>query len=155
MIIVGIDPGKNGGVAIAIDNNVKTFAAPSIEKIIAELEWQAMGEEDLYVYIEKAQAMPGQGVSSMFNYGVGYGQLLGVIQALKIPHVLVHPRTWTKVMHAGTKLDEPKKRSLEAAKRLFPTHSLLATSKCRKQHDGIVDALLIMQYGRLDQRIIK
>jgi len=91
--------------------------------------------------------MPGQGNVSMFNYGVGFGTLLGIMATLKIPHTLVHPKTWCKVMHSGTTADEAKARSLEAARRLYPEVQLIRP-RCTKPDEGYVDALLIAGYGK-------
>ena len=103
--------------------------------------------KDSHVFLEKAQSMPGQGVSSMFNYGVGFGTILGILAALKIPHTLVHPKTWCKVMHAGTTADDAKARSLEAVRRLFPSVPIIRP-RCTKPDEGYVDAILIAEYGR-------
>ena len=100
-----------------------------------------------HVFCEKSQSMPGQGNVSMFNYGVGFGTLLGIMATLKIPHTLVHPKTWCKVMHSGTTADEAKARSLEAARRLYPEVQLVRP-RCTKPDEGYVDALLIAGYGK-------
>lgn len=98
------------------------------------------------IFIEKAQAMPKQGVSSTFNYGTGFGRLIGWCEALGLPFELVTPQAWMRVMHAGTTGTDSKARSLQAAQRLFPGVSLIP-GKCRKPHMGLVEALLICEYG--------
>ena len=104
-------------------------------------------KDECHVFLEKSQAMPGQGSVSMFNYGVGFGTLLGVLAALKIPHTLVHPKTWCKVMHQGTTAGEAKERSLEAARRLYPQVELIRP-RCRKPDEGYIDALLLAGYAK-------
>lgn len=153
MIIVGIDPGKSGAIALlttfsGVRADVELLVMPEVQAVAAKLQWVAAAAQDAHVFVEKAQSFPSQGIASAFNYGTGYGELLGMLWALGLAHTLVPPRTWTKVMHAGTKSTEPKKRSLEAAQRLFPTIKLTATPRCKKPHDGLVDALLIAEYGR-------
>jgi len=108
--------------------------------------WKHQG---LYIYIEKVHAMPGQGVSSMFKFGKVYGEVLGAIKSENIPHTLITPQKWQKEIFQGieTKL-KPKEKALIAAKRLFPNESFLATPRSRKPHDGMVDALLLAEYGR-------
>ena len=149
MKIIGIDPGKKGALVILDGENVILHQMPedanSIVLILAEYT------TDSHVFLEKAQAMSiggnKQGVSSMFNYGVGFGTILGILAALKIPHTLVHPKTWCKVMHAGTTADDAKARSLEAARRLFPSVQLIRP-RCTKPDEGFIDAVLIAEYGR-------
>ncbi len=92
--------------------------------------------------------MPKNGAVSMFNYGVHFGQLLGVITSLGIAHTLIPPTTWTKTMHVGTTKTEPKEKSLQAVRRLFPGQKLTFGEKAKKPHDGLIDALLIADYGR-------
>lgn len=142
MVIVGIDPGQKGAI-VELGDDIFVHPMPGIADVRNLLD----ASEPYHVFIEKAQSFPGQGISSAFNYGVHFGELLGCIQALGIAHTLVPPRTWTKVMHAGCAAGEPKERSLEAARRLFPSVNLVQP-RCKKPHDGIVDALLIAEYGR-------
>ena len=99
-------------------------------------------------FVEKTQAAPGQGVTSMHSFGIGAGIILGVLAALDIPTELVVPSVWTRVMHRGSQGATPKERSRETALRLFPGHTFLATSRSRKPHEGIIDAVLIAEYGR-------
>jgi len=144
MTIVGIDPGKKGAIVAMIPNDIIMHRMP---ESAGELVDVLSNYTEAHIFVEKSQAMKGQGVSSMFNYGVGFGTILGVIAALKITHTLVHPKTWCKVMHSGTTNDTAKARSLEAAQRLFPKVQLVRPG-CKKPDEGFVDALLICEYGR-------
>lgn len=156
MIICGIDPGQKGGWAtIRANGDVEVFSMPP--ELSSPMYFfagylnglrMAAGTEELHVFIEKAQAMPKQGVSSMFTYGVHFGTLLGIIMAYRVKHTLVPPRTWASKIHAGTKAGDPKHRTLEAVRRLFPAVDLLETPRCKKPHSGKVDALAIAEYGR-------
>lgn len=158
MIIIGIDPGQHGGIAIVDDTGkIKSLGVMPIrttEIDIGELG-RAIGfcEIPCHIYCEHSQAIPGaRSSSSTFKFGCSFGILLGVMGTLRIPFTLCKPQAWQKVMHQGVdpKLD-PKKRSLIAAKRLYPDQTFLATPRCKVAHDGLIDALLIAEYGRRQQ----
>lgn len=94
------------------------------------------------VFIEKVSAMPGQGVSSMFRLGEGYGLWIGIISALKLPLTKVHPATWKKVMMQGI---SDKDAARGRAQELFPD---AAGYFKRKLDCDRADAVLIAEYGR-------
>lgn len=144
--VVGIDPGAKGALAIV---------ARDFSKMVLLSEVDASCFNDLiqehnikHAFIEKAQAMPGQGVVAMFNYGVGFGRLLAWCEAFKVPFTLIPPQTWTKRMHKGCTGKDAKAKSLIASKRLFPNEKFIPKG-CRVPHMGLVDARLIAEYGRL------
>jgi crossover junction endodeoxyribonuclease RuvC len=143
--IVGIDPGKKGGVASIRADGYLLDYVPMCEAY--ELAEYLRDKEILRCYVERCQAMPSQGVKSMFTYGVGYGKILGVLETLKISHDTVPPQTWQRKMIPGTKKGETKKAALVKARQLFPHESFVLPS-CRVAHDGVVDAVLIAEYGR-------
>jgi crossover junction endodeoxyribonuclease RuvC len=89
--------------------------------------------------------MPHQGVTSMFSFGQSYGFILGVLTAFGIGYQLVPPGTWKR--EHGL-LHTQKQDSVAVAKRLFPGVSLLPTERCRKESDGMAEALLIAEYAR-------
>ncbi len=150
-MIVGIDPGRAGGYAAITLEQVSVSVLPATYLFADTIDSLiAIGLK--HVFVEKAQCMPKNGAVGMFNYGQGFGELLGVLIALKVPFTLVPPRAWSKVMHAGVQGDDPKKKSITAAKRLFPNVELRATERCRKPHLGMVEALLIAEYGRRQLR---
>ena len=120
---------------------------PSDAIELADLLAKYKGMDECHVFCEKSQSMPGQGVASTFQFGVGFGTILGILAALRLPHTLVHPKTWCKVMHSGTKADDAKARSLEAVRRLYPDVQLIRP-RCRNPDLGFVDALLICGYGK-------
>ena len=97
----------------------------------------------LHAYIERAQAMPKQGVTSMFNYGKGFGLWLGLLIGIGIPYTLVSPIRWKKVMLPDMAKD--KGASLLRAKQLFPQCS--AQLQLVKDHNK-AEALLIAAYGQ-------
>lgn len=151
MIYIGIDPGKNGGIACIqkVDGEQIIEIAPySDENIIGllnkcDLVADISGEE-IRCVLEKVNAMPGQGVVSMFNFGQNYGFIQGVLKAYNIPFELVPPAKWKKEFSVTS----DKNTSIEVAKRLFPNVNLKATERCKKDHDGMAEALLIAEYCR-------
>lgn len=144
-IVVGIDPGARG--ALAVLNHGLPEAHLVMPQDLREIISWVESYTPAHVFIEKAQSFPGQGVSSAFNYGRHYGELLGILQALQIPFTAVGPRLWTSKMHMGISGTEAKKKSLEAFHRHFPMVDA-CPPRCKKPHDGIVDAYLIAAYGQ-------
>jgi hypothetical protein len=150
--ICGIDPGGNSG-GIALINGQLTGhrqvihlgTMPEDLRYLVEL----FNAHDIaHVFLEKAQSFPKQGLSSTFNYGRHYGELIGILTALELPFTLVRPQEWTKVIHAGTDGDmSAKERTLQAITRLYPSISLLATPRSKVPHPGLYDALGIAEMG--------
>ena len=146
MIYIGIDPGKNGGIAkINTDTGFVKTVTFSEESLISELEGYFMFDKSpLRCVLEKVNAMPGQGVVSMFNFGQNYGFIQGVLKAYKIPYELVTPQKWKKEFSCTS----DKNTSIEVCKRLFPNVNLKATDRCKKDHDGMAEALLLACYAK-------
>ena len=142
MIYIGVDPGKNGGIAIIDSDGVIAFPF-SEERLLIELDGIAQ-EYECICYLEHVHAMPKQGVSSTFNFGMNFGFIQGVLKAYSIPYELVTPQKWKKEFSCTS----DKNTSIEVCKRLFPYASLKATDRCKKDHDGMAEALLIAEYGR-------
>lgn len=159
-MVIGIDPGLTGGIAVLLDGNpVYTVVMPVIgnvldlPRLIQHLRFPP-GDMKLFapplpaVYLERAQPMPKQGSVSTFKFGRTMGQIEGVVTALGLPLVLVPPQRWQKVMHAGIERTlGPKERSAMAVARLYPHLDLRASPRCRKAHEGLVDALLLGAWG--------
>lgn len=146
--IIGIDPGKEGGIA-ALSREGELIAIGPLNELSPETFAKIASEADYQptlVLIERAQAMPGQGVTSMFTYGTGFGRLLGWCEAFGLAHQLVPPVQWSRVMHAGTSGKDTKARSVQAAQRLFPG-VVFTVGKSKRPHLGLVEALLIAAYG--------
>lgn len=87
--------------------------------------------------------MPGQGVTSMFSFGENFGFIKGLLEAFGIPYELVRPQKWKKEFSISE-----KNQSVEVCKRLFPGESLKRTPRCKKDHDGMAEALLMAEYAR-------
>ena len=93
--------------------------------------------------LEHVGAMPGQGVTSMFSFGENFGYLKGLLEAFEIPYELVRPQRWKKEFGIIG-----KNQSVEVCKRLFPGVSLRRTERCKKDHDGMAEALLMVEFAR-------
>lgn len=118
------------------------FSESGYKFILCYLAENHKGE--LRCCIERVNAMPGQGVTSMFNFGLNYGWLLGQLDAYDIPYETVLPKKWK----AEFGLTGDKTNSIEVCKRLFPKVSLLRTERCKKDDDGKAEALLMAEYAR-------
>lgn len=163
MAFAGIDIGAKGGIAVLSETGAVLHlrAMPSMAgKFTIPLMVDALREVDeharlhspggiRFCILEQVGAFPGQGVSSMFSFGYNAGSIEGCISSLSWPYQLVRPQVWQKMMHVGIHSGvDPKVKSLMAAKRLFPKETFLATSRSLKPHDGIIDAILMAEYGR-------
>lgn len=146
MIYIGIDPGKNGGIAYIHQTQtgitvyeVAVFDETTLIRLLSNFNKNAC-----ICALEQVHAMPKQGVSSTFNFGVNYGFIQGVLKAYGISYELVTPQKWKKEFSVTS----DKNTSIEVCKRLFPNVNLKATERCKKDHDGMAEALLIAEYGR-------
>lgn len=156
-LYVGVDPGKNGAVVIIDCQAQIVDKSPMFVDLGGELDPVAYynflsknSNHISHVFVEKVNAMPGQGVTSMFSFGQAFMFSYVVPKLMKLPLTLVTPQSWQKVMHEGIdKTLAAKKRSLIAFNRLFPGLDLRKTERCKGPHDGMIDALLLANYGRL------
>lgn len=134
--VIGIDPGKSGGIAYIRGDEVEVYKIPPLESDIAGI-LANLSQKASFCYIEKVGAMPGQGVTSMFSFGRSYGFLRGCLISFRIPFDEVPPRTWQASLGCLSKGDKNVTKS--KAQQLFPqikvTHAL-------------ADALLIAYYGK-------
>ena len=148
-VFVGIDPGKSGGVSLIkiVEGEISAESYPMEAVELPRLMADLIEDERTYAVIacvEKVGARPGQGVTSMFNFGQGFGYIQGVLDANFIPYQLIPPQKWKKEFSLGA----DKEDSIKACKRLFPHVSLRRTPKCAKDHDGMAESLLIAEYAR-------
>ena len=145
MVYIGIDPGKSGAMAIitqpaaGVDVRLGPFAEQDYKNVARIARDVAVG-----CVVERVTAMPKQGVTSMFNFGVNFGFIQGLLTAYGIPFELVSPAKWKREF--GVTSD--KNTSIAVAQRLFPGVSLLRTERCKKPDDGIAEALLMAEYAR-------
>lgn len=153
-MIIGIDPGMKGGISCLSKDGRIIWVKPmpvNTKEINMPGIIELLNRESLHcsmVAIEQCQAMPKQGVCSMFNYGVGYGMLKGLVHGLKLPMMTLKPREWQRLVHQGSKDIGPKERSYVSALELYPTHNFLATPRSTKPHEGMIDAVLIAEACR-------
>ena len=148
MIVISADPGMKGGLAILDTTSGIALAAP-MPTIGKEIDYRKIHEAfttstpDIIV-IEKVHAMPNQGVTSMFNFGMGYGSLVALASVSKARLVLVPPQMWKKHVLAGTSKD--KDAAIQFCDQTYPSINLVLP-RCRKPHDGMADAICMAHYG--------
>lgn len=145
MIFIGIDPGQSGALAIIKDGEIELYPFDEHEYISAMNNLSAYENADkIRCCLEHVSAMPGQGVTSMFKFGQNFGFIQGVLQSFGIPYELVRPQKWKKEFS----ITSDKNTSIEVCKRLFPGVNLKRTERCRKDDDGLAEALLMAEYAR-------
>lgn len=101
-------------------------------------------EDGFRCCLERVGAMPGQGVTSMFKFGENFGFIQGLLTAYGIPYELVTPQKWKKEFQ----VTGDKNSSIAVCKRLFQGVSLRRTDRCKTDHDGMAEALLMAEYAR-------
>lgn len=161
-VLVGVDPGISGAVAVLRGMEVEFYDTPTLtlktgKSIKHAIDAQACADllrkiDPDFLVIEKVWAMPGaggaaMGVSSAFNFGMGFGIWLGIIVALQIPHEQVPPNTWKKALMEG--MGKEKDASRQRAMQLFPK---TAKDLTRVKDHGRADALLIAHYHQYRMR---
>lgn len=144
MIYIGIDPGKKGAYAWYTDGVMRVRQWDD-NYFAQDMHLLATMDHRQVACVEKVGAMPGQGTVSMFSFGQSFGFILGVLTAFGIPYQLVPPRKWKAEYGL---LNTQKQASVDVAKRLFPEVSFLPTERCRKESDGMSDAVLMAEYAR-------
>lgn len=157
-IYIGIDPGKSGGIAYIDDRGAYTF--PYSDEALIQIAEKARGRGAILKVddtrktvelptvrccLEKVGAFPGEGVVASFSFGKSAGFIEGVLQATGIPYQLITPQIWKREFSL---LKKDKKESVKVCRKLFPGVNLLATPRCKKEHDGMAEALLMAEYAR-------
>ena len=142
MIYIGIDPGKDGAMAIIWEHG-RMEVIPFSPKDYRDA-FEDCTPKECRCCLERVGAMPKQGVTSMFKFGENYGFIQGLLMAYEIPYELVTPQKWKKEFQ----VTRDKNSSIFVCKRLFPNVSLRKTEQCRKDHDGMAEALLMAEYAR-------
>jgi crossover junction endodeoxyribonuclease RuvC len=139
--ILGVDPGVTGGIAFLFANRVVAEDIPTAggEVDVDTLVRRVREMQPALAIIERANAMPKQGVSSTFKYGVAYGALRTVVALCNIPYRLVTPGKWKN--HFG--LDRDKEKSRALAIQFRPGCGFFS----RKKNHGRAEAALIARYG--------
>lgn len=147
---IGIDPGATGAIALVFqDGGAICFDCPPDANLLTRLMYQieeTYGEPKLCI-IEQQQAMPGQGVVSMFKLGQNYGMWLAALSMKFWPHRAVRPSQWKSGLGYPPDKKLTKEHSLTLARRLFPNSVDQLT---RKKDHGRAEALLLANLARVE-----
>jgi crossover junction endodeoxyribonuclease RuvC len=155
MLVIGIDPGISGSICFFKDGeiidvvempimtegkkNKKQVNGSQIYNEILE-RTKKIDKKDIKVVIEQVSAMPGQGVTSMFNFGQSYGILKGICSAMQLPMYFVRPAKWKKYFNLiNSEKDASRTRAIE----IFPYFS---GQLSRKKDSNKADAILIASF---------
>ena len=155
MLIIGIDPGISGSICFFQDGkivdviemptmtegkkNKKQINGSQIFNEISE-KIKKIDKQEIKVVIEQVSAMPGQGVTSMFNFGQSFGILKGVCSAMQLPMYFVRPVKWKKYFNLiNSEKDASRTRAIE----IFPYFS---SQLSRKKDSNKADAILIASF---------
>lgn len=144
MIYIGIDPGAKGGYAYIMDGDIKAFPWDDVF-FVHDMRFLERTHKGVVAAVERVGAMPGQGVTSMFNFGKSAGYIEGVLRALGIPYQTVPPVKWKKEFSLTGK---DKQASIVTCRKLFPELDLKRTERCRTDSDGKAEAALLAEYAR-------
>ena len=153
MKIIGIDPGLNGAIAVIRDKKVtniydmpvmaegkKNKRQLNSSQLVNIIKENINEDEETIVVVEQVNAMPGQGVTSMFNFGQTFGAIKGVCAALKLPIFFVRPSIWKKHFEL---INSSKDASRTKVIEMFPT---LSGQLAKKRDVNKSDAILIAKF---------
>ena len=153
MKIIGIDPGLSGAIAI-LENNIvlNIFEIPVMSEgkknkrqlnsalLVNLLKENINNDEEVVVVVEQVNAMPGQGVTSMFNFGQTFGAIKGVCAALNLPIFFVRPSKWKKHFEL---INSSKDSSRTKVIEMYPS---LSNQLTKKKDVNKSDAILIARF---------
>jgi len=156
MLIIGIDPGVSGSICFFKDGKIlDVIEMPTMNEgkknkkqvngaqIYNEIKKRITNNSDsnnIRVVIEHVTAMPGQGVTSMFNFGQSFGILKGICSAMQIPMFFVRPAKWKKYFNLiNSEKDASRTRAIE----IFPYFS---SQLSKKKDSNKADAILIASF---------
>ena len=154
MLIIGIDPGISGSICFFEDGKIIEVVEMPVMIEGKKNKKQVNGaqiyneffkrinnkDDDIRVVIEQVSAMPGQGVTSMFNFGQSYGILKGICSAMQLPMFFVRPAKWKKYFNLiNSQKDASRTRAIE----IFPYFS---TQLSKKKDSNKADAILIASF---------
>ena len=154
MIVIGIDPGKSGALAVWDEGISISIKCPSSPEKMASIfdslntgNW-IDGDGKMIAYIEQVHAFPTDARSSAFKFGRNYGEWLGVLGALKIKTIHVTPQKWMKYYKEKYKIKLPKDK--QQRKRKLKEIAANYTDKKVTLYNA--DAILIAVYGFIQQQ---
>ena len=155
MLIIGIDPGISGSICFFEDGKIldvvemptmtegkKNKRQVNGSQVYNEIskKIKQLDKKDIKVIIEQVSAMPGQGVTSMFNFGQSFGILKGMCSAMQLPMYFVRPAKWKKYFSL---INSEKDASRTKAIEIFPYFS---SNLSKKKDSNKADAILIASY---------
>ena len=153
MKIIGIDPGLSGAIAVLENNNVlNIFEIPVMSEgkknkkqlnsalLVNLLKENITSNEDVAIVVEQVNAMPGQGVTSMFNFGQTFGAIKGICAALEFPIFFVRPSKWKKHFEL---INASKDASRTKVIEMYPK---LSNQLSKKKDVNKSDAILIARF---------
>ena len=154
MLIIGIDPGISGSICFFEDGKILEVIEMPVMTEGKKNKKQVKGaqiyneflkrinkkNDEIRVVIEQVSAMPGQGVTSMFNFGQSFGILKGICSAMQLPMFFVRPAKWKKYFNLiNSQKDASRTRAIE----IFPYFS---TQLSKKKDSNKADAILIASF---------
>ena len=155
MLIIGIDPGisgaicffENGKIIDVVEMPTMTEGKKNKKQVNGSQIYNEISKrinkvdvENIRVVIEQVSAMPGQGVTSMFNFGQSFGILKGICSAMQLPMFFVRPAKWKKYFSLiNSEKDASRTRAIE----MFPYFS---SHLSRKKDSNKADAILIANF---------
>ena len=153
MIIIGIDPGVSGAISILENKKViEIYDMPTMidgkknkrqvngSQVTNIIKENLNSEKEIIVVVEHVNAMPGQGVTSMFNFGQSFGVIKGICAALKLPIYFVRPAKWKKYFNLiKTEKDASRTKAIE----IFP---YISSQLSRKKDANKADAILLASF---------
>ena len=155
MLIIGIDPGISGSICFFKDGKIlEVIEMPTMTEgkknkrqvngaqIYNEISRKVkkMEKHNVRIIIEQVSAMPGQGVTSMFNFGQSFGILKGICSAMQLPMYFVRPAKWKKYFNLiNSEKDASRTRAIE----IFPYFS---SQLSKKKDSNKADAILIASF---------
>ena len=153
MIIFGIDPGISGAISVLENKKViEVFEMPTMidgkkskrqvngAQVTNIIKERLDKNKEIIVVVEHVNAMPGQGVTSMFNFGQSFGVIKGICSALSLPIYFVRPMKWKKHFNLiKTNKDASRTKVIE----VYPE---ISSKLHRKKDSNKADAILIARY---------
>ena len=155
MRIIGIDPGLSGGIAILDDLKIfdiydmpimsegkKNKNQLNSAQLVNIIKKNIIPSSDTFLIVEQVSAMPGQGVTSMFNFGQTFGSIKGICAALNLPIFFVRPAKWKKHFDL---INSSKDASRTKVIEMYPS---ISPRLSKKKDVNKADAILIARYFR-------
>ena len=155
MRIIGIDPGLSGGIAVLDDLKIfDVYDMPIMSEgkknknqlnsaqLVNIIKKNIISNGDTFLIVEQVSAMPGQGVTSMFNFGQTFGSIKGICAALNLPIFFVRPAKWKKHFDL---INSSKDASRTKVIEMYPS---ISPRLSKKKDVNKADAILIARYFR-------